>query len=355
MTVAGALATSHLQTGSRLAGVDLARGLAVLGMLTAHLLAIEAFDPSAPATWVDIVNGRSSILFAVLAGVSLALVSGGAAPVAGDRLRLVRARTAVRAVVLWTIGILLILTGVPVYVILPAYAVLFLLALPFLRLRAPALWLLAAALALTMPLLQPALNEIVARAGSDVELMLGWHYPFTLWLAFVLAGLAAGRSDLRRLRTQLALVAVGVAAAVVGYGAVALWPVADGPAWVGEVWTDRAHSGGLPEVLGSGGVALAVLGASLLVCRTPLAWVLIPLRAVGSMPLTAYVGQLLAWAVIAAVVLGDTGDLGGFRALDPLGPFIVTTLVACTAWALLFGRGPLERGVAWIVRTLVRG
>jgi len=351
--VAGALATSHLLTGSRLAGVDLARGLAVLGMLSAHLLAIEAFDPDAPETWIDIVNGRSSILFAVLAGVSLALISGGATPVAGERLRIVRGRTAVRSAVLWTIGIALIVTGVPVYVILPAYAILFLLALPFLRLRTPALWTIAAALALTMPLLQPALNEIVARAGADVELMLGWHYPFTLWLAFVLAGLAAGRSDLRRVRTQVALVAAGVGLAVVGYGAVALWP-ADGPGWVGEVWTDRAHSGGLPEVLGSGGVALAVIGASLLVCRTPFAWLLIPIRAVGSMPLTAYVGQLLAWAVIAAIVLGDTGDLGGFRALDLLGAFVLTTLVGCTAWALLLGRGPIERGVAWIARTLVR-
>jgi uncharacterized membrane protein len=176
VTVAGALATSHLLTGSRLAGVDLARGLAVLGMLSAHLLAIEAFDPDAPETWIDIVNGRSSILFAVLAGVSLALISGGATPVDGERLRIVRGRTAVRSAVLWTIGIALIVTGVPVYVILPAYAILFLLALPFLRLRAPALWTIAAALALTMPLLQPALNEIVARAGADVELMLGEEF-----------------------------------------------------------------------------------------------------------------------------------------------------------------------------------
>lgn len=352
--MAGALATSHLLAGHRLAGVDLARGLAVLGMLSAHLLTIEEFDPGSPDTWIDVVNGRSSILFAVLAGVSLALVSGGAAPVHVPRLRVVRRRTAVRAAVLWTIGIFLILTGVPVFVILPSYAILFLLALPFLRLRAPALWVLAGALALTMPLLQPTLDEVVARAGADVELMLGWHYPFTLWIAFVLAGLAAGRSDLRRTRTQVTVVVAGAVLAVVGYGAVALWPATDGGGWA-AVWTDRAHSGGLPEVIGSGGVALAVIGASLLVCRTVLAWVLIPIRAVGSMPLTAYVGQLVVWAVVAAIVLGDSGDLGGFRELDPLGPFLVTTIVGCTAWALLLGRGPLERAVAWIARTLVPG
>uniref|UniRef100_UPI0025CD0A37 iron ABC transporter permease n=1 Tax=Microbacterium sp. UBA7513 TaxID=1946955 RepID=UPI0025CD0A37 len=41
-----------------------------------------------PATWADVANGRSSILFAVLAGVSIALVSGGPSPVAGTALAL---------------------------------------------------------------------------------------------------------------------------------------------------------------------------------------------------------------------------------------------------------------------------
>ena len=64
-----------LNAPSRVRGVDLARGLAVLGMLAAHLLVIERFDPTRPGTWVDVVNGRSSILFATLAGVSIALLS----------------------------------------------------------------------------------------------------------------------------------------------------------------------------------------------------------------------------------------------------------------------------------------
>ena len=68
------------------------------------------------------------------------------------------------------------------------------------------------------------------------------------------------------------------------------------------------------------------------------------------MPLTAYVGQLVAWALIAAAVLGDTGDLLGFRALQPFWPFVLVTLAACTAWALLLGRGPLERLLAAAAR-----
>ena len=48
------------------------------------------------------------------------------------------------------------------------------------------------------------------------------------------------------------------------------------------------------------------------------------------------------WAVIATAVLGDAGDLAGFRELEPFWPLTLGTLVLCTAWALLVGRGPLE-------------
>ena len=51
-----------------------------------------------------------------------------------------------------------------------------------------------------------------------------------------------------------------------------------------------------------------------------------------------------------AAVLGDTGDLRGFRALQPFWPFVLVTLAACTAWALLLGRGPLERLLGWVAR-----
>lgn len=335
---------------SRIAGVDLARGLAVLGMLAAHLLTIDAFEPGRPETWIDIANGRSSILFATLAGVSIALVTGGASPVGAEEMSARRRRLAMRAALVWCIGVLLVLTGVPVYVILPAYAVLFLLALPLLRLRAPALWGLAALLALVMPWLQPALDGLPVwdgAIGADLSLMLGWHYPFTTWIAFVVAGLAAGRSDLRSGRTALLLLGAGALVATAASAAAGLGIGVTG-GYVAQVWTADAHSSGLLEVVGSGGFALAALGASLLVCRTPVAWLVLPIRAVGAMPLTAYVGQLVVWAVAAGILLGDTTDLMAFRDLETFWPFVLTTVVACTAWAMLVGQGPMERLVAWV-------
>lgn len=213
----------YLDRPGRLPGIDLARGLAVIGMLAAHLLTLRDREWSDPSTWGALVNGRSSILFAVLAGVSVALVTGGAEPLpAGEPRRRARSALAVRAVLIWLIGLLLVATGVPVYVILPAYGALFLVALPLVGLRARALWVLAAVLALAMPWLQPAFDAAPVWQGESGEVLaaiVGWHYPATVWCAFLVAGMAAGRSGLGRGRTQAGLLTSGVVLAVVGYGA----------------------------------------------------------------------------------------------------------------------------------------
>jgi uncharacterized membrane protein YeiB len=96
-----------------------------------------------------------------------------------------------------------------------------------------------------------------------------------------------------------------------------------------------------------------VIGLCLLLCRTPLRWLAVPLRAVGSMPLTAYVVQLLVWALVALTVLGDTSDLWGIRALDLFGPLALGLVVGCTVWVLTVGRGPLETAIDAVVRVVV--
>src|SRR5690606_11520134 len=60
-------------TGTRIDGLDLARGLAVLGMFVAHVgTAGNAYPPTEVGQLAD---GRSAALFALLAGVSVALLS----------------------------------------------------------------------------------------------------------------------------------------------------------------------------------------------------------------------------------------------------------------------------------------
>lgn len=335
----------RLNGPQRIAGVDLARGLAVIGMFAAHLLYIPPLALSDPASWAVIVNGRSSILFATLAGVSIGLVTGGRTPVQGEALRTARGRLVVRALGLWLLGLLLIALQVPVWVILPAYAILFLLAVPFLSLGARVLLPLAAGLAVVMPFVQVILDALPIWSAPGALLIyeaVGWHYPFPVWIAFVLAGLGVARAGILRTRVQLWMLGAGVALAAVGYGLDAA--AGDGeamPAFWREVWTSEAHSSGVLEVIGSGGFALAAIGACLLVCRTFLTWVALPLRAVGAMPLTAYTAQILTWAAFAHLAFGAFNP-SAFKELQPFWPLAICTVVGCTAWALLVGRGPLE-------------
>lgn len=355
--LSGRLATrwSRLNERPRVAGVDLARGLAIIGMFAAHMFALPEIDWTDASTWGSVAGGRSSILFATLAGVSLALITGGTRRLAPGDLKRARRRIIVRAAIIWLIGLLLITTGVPVLVILPAYGILFLLAIPFLNLRPAALFAWAAGLALVMPFAQVLLDALpvwTTPSGALLQLVTGWAYPFPVWIAFVLCGIGIGRLDLQSWRFQVMLLTAGAAAAAIAYtlDSRSAWAAAGGP-WR-AVWTARAHSSGLLEVVGSGGFAVAVIGLCLLLCRTWLVWIVLPLRATGSMPLSAYTAQLLVWAVVATAALGSAGDLAGFRQLHPFVPFALGTIVGCTLWALVVGRGPLEWAVARVSSAL---
>jgi hypothetical protein len=347
---------ARLNGPARITGVDLARGLAVIGMLAAHLITMDPLVWTDSATWPAIVQGRSSILFATLAGVSIGIVTGGRTPWVGERMSTARLRLVARASFLWVLGVLLITTGVPILVILPAYAILFLLAIPFTGFRAGTLFVVAGGIALVAPLLVAFIDTLGlwdGDSGRFLELLIGWHYPFVSWIAFVVAGLAATRAGLGRTVVQVGLIAGGAALTIAAGVLEGLtgFPVDAEPTNVWEaVWTAEAHSGGILEVVGSGGFALAVLGACLLLCRTFAVWIVLPLRAVGSMPLSAYAGQILVWAAVALAVLGETNRLFAFRELEPFPAFAVGTIGACTLWALALGRGPLE----WVSDALTR-
>lgn len=367
-------------------GVDLARALAVVGMFAAHMTATAELVWADPRTWSGLVDGRSSILFATTAGVSLALAGAGAGrPVGSDehpgpdqgsgfdlgpgstavgpRTVPGAARIAARALLLWLLGMGLVLLQVPIIVILPAYGILFLLGIGLLRCSTRALFVLAGAVALVAPFVVHALLALDDRLDWDGEtlevlsVLTGWHYPFVLWTAFLAAGIGAGRLVRRApVRYGAALLAAGVVLAGIGYGVIgpigdraALRPGAVFFGWVLPSLQGTPHSSGVGEALGSGGFALAVLGACVLLCTTRARWVLWPLRALGSMPLTAYVTHVLIWAlwmVAHGVGGGDVEAFGGFRALHPFVPVTVSVLVGCSLWALLVGRGPLEAVVA---------
>jgi uncharacterized membrane protein YeiB len=368
----------------RILGLDIARGLAILGMAGAHIGETEAFDWVDPATWTDLVHGRSSILFAVLAGISIALMTGRSVLPERERIPSIRLNLIGRGAVIFLIGLALEMLNTPIAVILTLYGLLYVAVIPFLRWRPRQLLVAAALLALVGPALLAFLNAVMLNPyGSGIGFVLYGSYPITVWMAFVLGGMALGRLRVDQLRTAAIALGVGLALAVLGYclggiaqvtgitgssgaisssadvsssidgsileGGSSAWSPPSGweeyaqalaatdpfGAAVTAVFAVEPHSGGTAEILGSGGFALAVIALCLLLSR-PLRWVLLPLGALGSMPLTAYSAH-----VLSIVLIGGPGAFftsNAFWAATAVALLLLTTL-----WSMFLGRGPLER------------
>lgn len=69
----------------RLRGVDVARGIAFIGMVVIHTLPSYDRSTGEPTAAWSIFSGNASALFALLAGVSLAFMTGGSNPYQGDK------------------------------------------------------------------------------------------------------------------------------------------------------------------------------------------------------------------------------------------------------------------------------
>ena len=83
---------------ARVVGVDIARCLALFGMMATHILPSSTWPPGAFVPWhQQVAGGRAAALFAVLAGVSLALVTGREHRFTGRRLTAARVGIALRA------------------------------------------------------------------------------------------------------------------------------------------------------------------------------------------------------------------------------------------------------------------
>lgn len=363
---------------ARLTGVDLARCLALLGMVAVHVLPLTDED-GLPTLVERVAGGRSAALFAVLAGVSLALAYGPRPSPWRSGAALL-----VRAALVGLVGLLLGSVDSGVAVILAYYGLLFVLVWPWLRAGPRVLTASAAVVAAVLPVVsflvrddlpdRESASPDLARLDDPLallsELALTGYYPALPWTAYLLTGLAVGRLALASRRTAAELVGAGalLAVAAAAVSAVLLGPLGgydeiaradDIPAEVVELEVEASRFGNVPtstpwwlasdgahtttplDLAGTTGTALVALGVALLVA--PLApRLLSPLTAAGSMPLTLYSAHVL--------LLGTTGDGG-----DPLRYYllqVVAGLGFAWLWQRAVGRGPLEAVVAAAVRPL---
>jgi Heparan-alpha-glucosaminide N-acetyltransferase, catalytic len=204
----------------RLTGVDAARGIALLAMMAVHVLPPADPDGSTSAAYL-LVSGRAAALFAVLAGVGLGLATGPVGVHGRERMA-ASGGLVVRALAIGAVGLWLgRFADSGVAVILPYYAVLFVLALPLLGLRSGALSAVAVVAAVLVPVLSygvrgslpdadranPTLADLADPPGLLSELLLTGYYPALAWTAYLAAGLAAGRLGLGSARLAGGLLA----------------------------------------------------------------------------------------------------------------------------------------------------
>jgi uncharacterized membrane protein len=374
---------------ARLHGIDAARGLALLGMMATHLLPTFESNADLTPTWIGLTfSGRAAALFAVLAGVGLALSTGKHKPLQGPDLSAARRGIALRALVIAAVGLSLGGLEVNLAIILVHYAVLFLCVLPFLGLGlkrlcawaggwilgSPVLayllrpWLLAAE-----PPLQlghnPSWEDLATPSSLLADLFFTGYYPVFQWLSYLLVGLIVGRLVLGRAMVPVVLLVGGTIAAVLAKtlgvtameswgGRAALEEVLNSPGYPlesilqvnltgiaqeGSWWwlaSAAPHSATTLDLLHTSAVAVAVIGACLLLGRLA-EWVdldlLLPLRGAGAMTLSLYTAHV--WVVsgfyLKPLPAGWTED-GMYFA------HAATAIIVGMVFVLLKWRGPLE-------------
>jgi len=393
MTPRGMAAPSRTTKGKatavRLAGIDAARGLALLGMMATHVLPTLTADQQLTPTWVGLTfSGRASALFAVLAGIGLALSTGKHQPLEGSDLRAARRGIALRALVVAAVGLSLGGLEVNIAIILVHYAVLFLCVLPFIGLRVQQLLGLAAAWVLLAPVLayllrpwllaanpplrlghNPGWEDLATPAALLGDLFLTGYYPVLQWIAYLLIGLVIGRLLLSKAAVQVLLLAGGTVVALLSKwlsvvlmedlgGREALkarlldpsYPLESllmvnlsGVEQSGSWWwlaTSSPHAGTTLDLLHTSGVAAAVVGACLLLGRLG-EWLeldlLLPLRGAGAMTLSLYTAHV--WVMAA---LHEQPLPAGWTVETVYWAQAAAVLLIGTVFAKLGWRGPLE-------------
>ena len=357
MKVTASMDVTVKSPGGRLEGLDLARALALLGMVIVNFEVAMGASGRGPDWLVSLtegLQGRAAATFVVLAGVGASLGSARIRS-GGDS----AARGAARRVLLKR-AVFLLLIGTAFLTVWPADILHFY-----------GVWLALGALALFVTDARLLLLAALATLGGTLFLLLGdffanwnlqdfsyrglatpggflrnlffdgWH-PVLPWVAFYFYGMWLGRQDLRErsLRRRLVLVSVVLGAFV--------------------KWLEHAYAIPLEQVedarvllltspvpptpafilFGSCVATLAIVAGCVLAEALP-ARVLKPMVHTGQLALTLYVAHVL-------VGLGGLEAAGrlehqelGFSVGAACAFFAASVLVA-TLWARKFQRGPLE-------------
>ncbi|RUP94129.1 heparan-alpha-glucosaminide N-acetyltransferase domain-containing protein [Corynebacterium pseudodiphtheriticum] len=312
-----------MKAAFRFDGIDLARGLAIVGMVFAHL-GPTGFDGGVVADYTSTAfAGYPSALFAVLAGVSLGLFHERGAD---DPVR-TRLATLVRGVILLVAGTLMSMVQSTIAIVLSTIAVIYLLLFWLPRCKT---WVISVVIAVLATVSSVGF-VLVDLVPFGFELFMP-PYPVLAWLTYGAVGVLVHRFLVGNTKAQaiavvpaLLLAAVGFVirvnnAAVFPYDPLADYtePQFDKEPLVQLLLTQsfEPHTGLFGDLLASITCAIAVICLCSLLCQVRWANILAyPLRAVGAMALTTYVAHVFiaGFFMLGGIPLdaGKTFDISG--------------------------------------------
>lgn len=333
----------------RSAALDVARALAVIGMIAVNVGPQEADDLLERIFMLPF--GRASLLFVFLAGIGLGMLTH---PAKHRPWRQQWTTLVWRALLLLGFGLALQPINHGVSVILAVYGVLFLVGIPLTRLRTTVLAWLTGILMLAAPVFWMGLLVLRGEGFSRAPILLSGNplgildgilvtgpYPALVWIVPLVAGLTLSRLDLRHRRLQLILLFGGMAAAAGGIvlsrllaGVTGIDPTSGGFA---RLLASYDHSQAPLWLVSGIGSAAAVIGMLLLV-EPWLERHALPLVHLGRLSFTMYVMHLVLLAIFVRPDPHTTIEGIAFAAL------ISTFCIICAhLWVPARGQGPLER------------
>lgn len=337
-----------LERPARIQALDAARAAAIVGMIAVNVG--PRGQEGIVALLYELPVGRASLLFMLLAGIGMSILSRSARRRGG---RPPWKTVLWRAGLLLAMGLALQLMDHDVRVILPTYGLIFLASLPLLQAptgvlaavtgivfaAGPLVWI-GAQMANGQPyeFASPTLLDTPPQILHGIAL--SGAYPAVVWAAPFLAGMLLGRADLRNRALHKRLVLWGAVAAVGGNLLSRLLTASLGEPTTGMGWdhlVSAADHSQMPLWLVSGtGSALFVLGICLLAEKT-IARRLGAITAAGRLALTIYVGHLLA---LAAIVRPEPHYLyeGVFITIA----LSLAAVVFADMWTSRYRTGPLE-------------
>jgi uncharacterized protein len=354
-------------TTERVLGFDVARALAILGMVVVHFAIVAAADRSGPA-WLNAVlgllDGRAAATFVILAGVGITLLSRRAVA-STDPLAVARVQhTLVRR------GLFLLLLGFINLTIWPGdilrvYGVSLILAARLIGSPGRRLLLGAAGYALGFVVLFLVVDfeknwdwttltyrRLWMPTGLLRNLFYDGFRSVLPWTGFVLFGMWLGRLDLRdravnkrvfRAALGTALFAEGASWLCVSY--FLAHPYGMDAETVNALFGTESMPALPLFLLASGGTAVAVIALSVRVAGSWTSRLWQPLAATGQMALTWYVAHIvLGLGTVVALELTSSQSLPVAAGWGVA--FFAVAILMSWLWKMMFQHGPLE----WVMR-----